>query len=166
MSYTTVLAVHPGEKVEELFELRNAWGSAPVIWEAMAQKYLGKGAFAAGDELWSLWKDKSIPVLLRTVHLFTFDRAYIVKKDFHRAAQDIREFFQVFPQPENHINHWFAIADYLETSPDVPAIGFHMTSVTENPFHDGWDEDTESYKPPDWSKCYSVYDEIQRSAEE
>ena len=31
MSYTTVLAVHPGEKVEELFELGNAWGSAPVI---------------------------------------------------------------------------------------------------------------------------------------
>ena len=163
MSYTTVLAVHPNEKVEDLFELRNAWGSAPVIWEAMAQQYLNKGAFGAGAELWGLWKNQNIPVLHRIVHLFTFDRAYISKKDFIRAANDIRAFLKDFPQPENHINHWFAIADYLETDPEVPAIGFHMTSVSENPFHGDWDEENETYGETDWSKCYSVYDEFKEA---
>ncbi len=165
MSYTTILAVYPGEKIEELFELGNAWGSAPVIWDVMAQKYLNKGAFGAGDELWGLWKDQKIPLLHRTVHLISFDRAFILKKDFKQAAQDIRAFLKDFPQPENHINHWFSIADYLEADPNVPAIGFHMTSVSENPFHGDWNEVDETYDPPKWSKCYSVYDEINGSVE-
>ncbi len=41
MSYTTVKAIWPGEKHEDLEELRNSHGSAPVIWGALSEKYLG-----------------------------------------------------------------------------------------------------------------------------
>ncbi|ENU07773.1 hypothetical protein [Acinetobacter calcoaceticus] len=171
MSYTTILAIHPEEKVEELFELGNAWGSAPVIWDAIAQKYLGKSNFMAatlgdsGAKLWALCRDESVPLLHRTVHLMTMDRMFIEKKDFKQAAQDIRAFLNDFPQPENHINHWPTIAEYLETEPEIPAIGFHMTSVSENPFYGEWDDESESYGNPDWTTCRSVYGSIQGSTE-
>ena len=171
MSYTTVLAVHPGEKVEELFELGNAWGSAPVIWDAMAQKYLDKPHFMAatfedsGEKLSALCRDESVPLVHRTLHLMTMDRMYIEKKDFKHAAQDIRAFLNDFPQPEDHINHWPAIADYLDTDPDVPAIGFHMTSVSDNPFHGDWDEENEDYGSLNWATCQSVYESIKGSVE-
>ncbi|VXA58245.1 conserved hypothetical protein [Acinetobacter proteolyticus] len=170
MSTTTVLGIYPNEKIEELFELNNSWGSAPVIWDAMAQKYLDKPHFMAatlqdeGAKLWALCSDESIPLLHRSVHLMTMDRKYIEKKDFQRASTDIRAFLQDFPQPENRINHWHAIADYLDSNPDVPAIGFHMTSVSDNPFHGNWNEEIESYEQPDWSTCQSVYACINESA--
>ncbi|HHP4838299.1 TPA: hypothetical protein ACSBZ9_002357 [Acinetobacter baumannii] len=171
MSETTVLAIYPNEKVEELFELKNAWGSAPVIWTAMAQKYLNASFtyHIHGNELWDLWKDKAIPLAHRAVHVMTFDRAYIVKQDFQRAVQDIRTFLNDFPQPSNHVNHWFAIADYLETNPDIPAVGFHMTSVSDSPFQGEWNEEKEEHEPPNWDDCYSVYgliDELESEAQE
>ncbi|MDC5046801.1 hypothetical protein OHW25_12790 [Acinetobacter baumannii] len=165
MSYTTVLAVYPNEKFEELFELRNAWGTAPVVWDAMAQTYLRKSNFmVCGNELWPLWKDKTIPEVHRAVHLITFDRAYIEKKDFQRAAADIRTFLKDFPPQENRVNHWTEIADYLETNPDVPAIGFHMTSVTENLYQGDWNEEIEDYDAPDWDRFYSVYSSLEEEA--
>lgn len=163
MSYTTVLAIYPNDKVEELFELGNAWGSAPVIWDVMAQKYLHKAHFMAatlvdnGEALWALCNDNSVPVLHRAVHLMTMDRLYIEAKDFKRAAADIRAFLSDFPQLEKRINHWPTIAEYLDTEPDIPAIGFHMTSVSDSPFNGDWDEENETYGPPNWSACRSVY---------
>ncbi|WP_353170914.1 hypothetical protein [Acinetobacter rudis] len=157
MSYTTILAIYPGEKIEEVLELNNAWGSAPFIWNAMAEKYLGKGAFSAGNELWALWKNPNIPLAYRKVHLMTFDRAYILKGDFLKAAEDIQIFLKDFGVNSDQVNHWGVIADLLETNPNYPAIGFHMTSVSENPFHGDWNDETEEYEQPNWSKCYSVY---------
>lgn len=39
MSYTTIVKIWPNEKIEYGEELRNSWGSAPVIWEAIYDKY-------------------------------------------------------------------------------------------------------------------------------
>lgn len=81
MSYTTIKALWPGEKHEDLKELRNSWGSAPIIWDTMCQKYCGTKPLAymdgALDCLWPRWKDLSIPKHHRSVLMMT-DRKSVV----------------------------------------------------------------------------------------
>jgi len=159
MSYTTIKAIWPGEKHEDLQELRNGWGSGPVIWDAMCQKYLGARDGVIG-KLWPLWKDQAIPEAHRAVLMMTYDRAYVTKKDYARAAADIRQFLQDFPPNDGRVNHWPALAALFETDPDIPAIGLHCTSVSEDPFQGPWNEEKEEYDPPDWEMCYDIYAEI------
>jgi hypothetical protein len=163
MSFTTVKAIWPGEKVEDLEELRNSHGSAPLIWNAFCMRYLGIESYyyasADLDRLWGKWKDLSIPESFRAVLMMTFDHAYISKKDYQRAADDIRAFLKEFPVSSDRANHWPSIARILENA-DAPAIGFQHTSVSDDPWQGRWDEEKEEYEPPDWSKAYSIYDEI------
>lgn len=163
MSYTTIKAIWPGEKHEDLQELRNSHGSAPVIWDAMCQKYLGTEPFmyfSVTDKLWPLWKDMSIPEHQRAVLFMTYDQVYVSKKDYARAAADIRKFLQDFPQSSERVNHWPAIAALFESDPDIPAIGLHCTSVSEDPFQGPWNEETEEYDQPDWSACNDIYADL------
>src|SRR3972149_39893 len=100
MSHTTVKAIYPNEKHENVSELSNAWGSAPYVWDNMVRKYLPnhEGWFYGKlDDLWPLWSDKKIPLHHRAVLMMTYDRAYIAKKDYTRAANDIRRFLVDFP---------------------------------------------------------------------
>lgn len=165
MSSTTVKAIWPGEKVEELEELPNSWGSAPAIWSALSDRYLGGGsawlagaADASAGGLWALVRDPRLAFCERACLAITFDHAYIAQKDFARAACDIREFLELHKSRiEGRVNHWPAIIDILDRS-DVPAIGFHMTSVSEDPWVGSYDEETDQHAPIDWDRVWSVYD--------
>ena len=161
MSYTTIKAVWPGEKHEDLEELRNGHGSAPVIWGAMCERYLGKRNqwLFESDQLWPLYKRQDIPSCLRAVLMMTYDRAYVERKDYAQAADDIEEFLRLLPPPESHVNHWPHIASLFRSNPDIPAIGFRCTSVSEDLFQGEWNEETESYEQPDWGRFWSVYDD-------
>jgi hypothetical protein len=161
MSHTTIKHIWPGDRAESAEELRNAWGAAPFIWAAMAERYLpgGKHWLIAASEhdsaLWRLDRDPRVPVHQRAVMVMTFDRFYIEKKDFARAAQDIRKVLIDFPNA--HVTcHWPAIASIFEEDRDVPAIGFHMTSVTNDLF-----EPTGSRKF-NWKKTGSVYKHVNK----
>lgn len=161
MSHTTVIAVWPGDRAEEYEELRNSHGCAPVIWGAMAEQYLGGRSnwLWKSEELWKLYKREDMQHCMRAVYFMTCDNAYIEKKDYARAAADIREFLRQFPPPGQHINHWPRIAETFESNPDVPAFGLRCTSVAENPWSGEWNDETEEYGPVDWKKAWSVYDE-------
>jgi hypothetical protein len=164
MSYTTIKAIWPGEKHQDIEELRNGHGSAPVIWGALAERYLGQGRYSwlvedrDASAIFGLYKSPRVPASLRAVLAMTFDRAYVEKKDYKAAARDIREFLRIAPAPADHVNHWPRIADLFDSDPDYPAIGLHCTSVSEDPFQGPWNEEKEDYDPPDWTQCYSVYD--------
>lgn len=163
MSYTTIKAIWPGEKHEDLQELKNSHGSAPVIWAALCEKYYGtKNYMMPGilDRLWPRWKNLSIPEHHRSVLMMTYDRAYVVKKDYARAAKDIRNFLTEFLLDRDYINHWPTIAKLYESDPDIPAIGLYCTSLSEDPFEGPWNEEKEEYEQPDWSKCYDLYAEL------
>jgi hypothetical protein len=162
MSYTTIKAIWPGEKHEDRGELRNAWGGAPLVWNALSARYLGSPhgwLMGNGKNLWALAGQSEIPEFVRRVLMMTFDRAYVLKKDYAKAAADIRKFLEEFPQSNDIVNHWPHIATLFESNPDIPAIGFHHTSVSEDPFRGKFDEETEEYAPTDWSRCWSIYDE-------
>ena len=74
-------------------------------------------------------------------------------------AGDLRKFFAEFPVDGNRVNHWPEIISIFENDPQYPAIGFWGTTTTDDPFSGGCDED-ENELPPDWDKCFDVYDEL------
>ncbi|HEX7909949.1 MAG TPA: hypothetical protein VF534_17915 [Paraburkholderia sp.] len=165
MSTTDVYAVWPGERHEEIAELRNGHGSAPVVWAKMFTRYVGGGFSRYPDseymfrteELWPLWKRMDIPKPLRAVLAITYDHVIVTRANYTRAAADVREFLSAFPVDPERVNHWPRIAEIFESNPDCPAIGFRWTSVCEDPFNGDWNEEIEDYDPPDWSQKWDVY---------
>ncbi|AIJ07022.1 MULTISPECIES: hypothetical protein [Edwardsiella] len=161
MSYSTVVSVWPGEKSEELEELQNAYGSGPVIWNDMAVRYLGMARNSYTweiDKVWPLPKRMDIPEHNRAVLAMTYDNMIVVREDYARAAQCIRQYLIDFPADERYVNHWPRIAEIFESNPESPAIGLWLTSVCENPFTGEWNEDADEYDQPDWSKYWNVFE--------
>lgn len=159
MSYTTILNIYPGERFEEREELRNGWLTAPIVWDHIWGRYGVKRHeydtwMLAGDRFWDIQHDERLSSPDRTLFHMTFDRFYIASKDFARAAADIDAFIADGPR---NSGHWPHIHDLLLSAPDVPAIGFHWTSVAENPFAGLWNEDAEDYDPIDWSTATDLY---------
>jgi len=168
MSCMTVYKLTPGAGYEELEEMRNGNGSAPVVWSAMTARYLTPGSpnswlFSRTDDLWKLWRREDIPQALRAVLGMTYDNTYVERAHYARAAADIRAFLAEFPADAQFVNHWPRIAEIFESAPDCDGIGFNWTSVNENPFQGPWDEDLEEYGPTDWSKKWSFYLEFDRA---
>lgn len=159
-----MIGVWPGDKAETMKEFRNSWGSAPIIWDVFCQRHLGTHPYSFMqhiDEMWPVYKKPEVPEFAKAVILMTYDNALIYRKDFARAAEDLRWFLDVYRIPEDRVNHWYAIIEILEHNPDVPAIGFWMTSVVENPFQGPFDEELDDYRSPDWSRYWDVYAEVQ-----
>jgi len=160
MSYSQMKAVFLGDRVEVLEEFKNSHGTAPVIWGSLCERYLNTGNWLfAGDALWTIHKRADIPMHQRMVMMMTYDNMVVLKKDYKKAAQNIFAFLQDFPPKLGYVNHWERIAEIFESDPDCPAIGFHFTSVNEDPFNGPWNEEIEDYDPPNWEKYWSVYDE-------
>lgn len=169
MSYTTVKAIWPGEKHVDLQTLRNSHGSAPVIWDFFGQRYLGlkpHSWLSVTEKLWPLWKRQDIPEAYRAIFLLTFDRAYVIKKDYARMARDIRQFLQDHPGNPEYVNHWPMLAEFFESDPDYPAIGLHVNSVLDDPFSGPWNEEKEEYDQIDWTTAYDFYAELDGLKEE
>jgi hypothetical protein len=164
-----IKAVYPGDKTEDFMDLQNAWGTAVVIWSIMTHAYFDVPSTEWLNHLDALWKlayRKDIPEHHRAVLMMTFDRAFVLRKDYHRAAKDIEHFFDDFPYSSDYVNHWPTIIRVFEANHFIPAIGFHMTSVSVNPFEGPYDEKTETYLPFDWSMAYDVYEELNKSLDE
>lgn len=163
MSHTTIIHVYPGEKVENGEELRNSYGSAPIVWDYLIKKHINPYATMmnekAIDELWKLWKNPKVPIHQRAVLMMTFDRAYVSKDYYRRAAQDIRMFLRDNPT-FGVVNHWYHILDIFESDPNIPAIGLWCTSVSVNPFWGDYDDEKEQYQPPNWNECHDIYKEL------
>lgn len=162
MSRTTILSIWPFRRIEDLMELRNSWGFAPVIWGALSKEYLGHEMRLGEDmeELWQLYKRDDIPLSHRAVLCMTFDNAYISSRNYKEAAAHIDQFLKDFPTTLGRVNHWPEIACMFEKVPDCPAIGFHATSVSERPFQGHWNECIEDYETFDWTKAYNIYNDL------
>jgi hypothetical protein len=163
MSFTNVYAVWPGDRHNELAELRNGHLGAPIVWGEIFAKHCDvsespypKSAYMfRTEELWPLWKRTDIAKHQRAVLGMTYDNAYIEREHYSRAAADIRATISDLELPAH--SHWPRIADIFESNPDCPAIGFRWTSVCEDPFKGEWDEEAEDYGPPDWKQKWSMY---------
>ena len=165
MSTTSMIALHPGTGSEILEEFRNAYGSAPYVWSAVGQRYLGMSEhefFSRSEEIWPLYKRPDMPRHQRAVLFMSYDNAVVTQEHYAQAAQDIRAFLADFPPNPDQVNHWASIALIFESNPDCPAIGFWMTSVSENPFEGPWNDETEAHDEPDWTQFWSAYREVEK----
>lgn len=172
MSYSMLKAIYPGDRVEDLLEMRNSYGTAPYVWAAVADRYLGvKEAYSypgkgwmqlacEGDTLWNLWKRQDIPEEHRAVFMFTFDRLYVAREDYPRMAAAIERFLADFPNPVGYVNHWSLIANIFKTNTAIPGIGLHCTSVSEDPFEGKWNKEKEDYDPLDWATVFDIYGQL------
>ncbi|EEN1949906.1 hypothetical protein C4O04_05105 [Salmonella enterica subsp. enterica serovar Poona] len=158
MSYTSVIYVWPGEKSDVAEELRNAWGSVPVVWDHMAKRYFGKSWWSCMDTLWLFARRQDIPFEHRAVLAMTYDRMYVKREHYELAAQCIRQYLAQFPTNDGRVNHWPRIAEIFESNPDCPAIGLWCTSACENPFSGEWNDELGDYGQPDWSRFWSLFD--------
>lgn len=166
MSYSTVYGLWPGkQKKAKLTELRNAWGMAPVVWDVIAQLYLGAKPYCWGqcmDRMWPLAEQADVLLVDRALLRMTFDTRYIVAKDVKRAIDDIAIFLHAHRGmiDSAHINHWPAYAEVLVTqwSSKPQAFGVHHTSVSVNPWAGPYNPKTEDYGPFDWKRAASVYE--------
>ena len=165
MSTTTVKSVWPGERTEDLEELRNSHGSAPVVWNEMAKRYLGLKDFEYlrhGDEIWPIYKRADMPAHHRVVLMMTYDYAIVMKANYAQAATDIRAFLADSPLLQEYANHWPRIAQLFASEPECPAIGFHMTSVSDDPFQGKYNEEIDDYDAPDWEQYWDAYAEASK----
>ena len=168
MSHSTLQAIWPGEKHENVREYRNSHGTAPIVWGEFCVKYLKREQYwwlhnstgPKGFELWNLWKDKAIPESHRAVLLFTLDHAYVSKPNYRRFAKDLRAFLDDTLISANCMNHWPEIAQFFEMDRDYPAVGLWCTSVTSDPYTGPYNEKTFDYDPFDWSKAFDLYAEL------
>lgn len=165
MSRTTMQAIWPGERHDNFLELRNSYGSGPVIWEPICGEYLGttksydypaKGWMQRLDELWPLYARQDIPEYIRAVLCLTYDRFYVLKEHYARMANDIRLFMERYPR-SGGAYHLPAIAELFASGPDYPAIAMWCTSVTSDPFEGQYNKEKEDYDPFDWDTSESLY---------
>jgi hypothetical protein len=164
MSHTIIKAVLPTGRVVDLDRLNKAIGATPVIWNDLAVRHLGAESWAYSSHLEgieALFERQDIPAHQRAVLAMTGENALVFRGDFARAATDIRQYLGDFPPEAGRIHHWSRIAEIFEGAPNVEAIGFHMSSVNEDPFRGKWNEKHEDYDPPDLKEFWSVYGEMQ-----
>lgn len=126
-------------KTKEIAEFRNGWGTAPVIWGYLLEKYLhlDKLAWFGNDEnqkkLWKLITDSSVPTNLRLVLGLTLDDAicpYVKKDELAKACQEVFE----FTYDSKSVNHWKSVGESLKLcKPDKKMIGIALscTSVAD-----------------------------------
>ena len=92
--------------------------------------------------------------------MLTFDRAYVLKKYYLRAARDIRFSLSELAIKSDRVNHWPRIAKIFESNPNIPAIGLWCTSVSDDPFEGPWNEEEEKYELLDWNTAFDLYKDL------
>lgn len=165
MSYTTVYGIRFGEAAEEAATLKNSWGSAPVIWDTLCKKWLGRDSWLSDNQdLWNLALDARLPEYERALLAMTFDRSYVSAENIDKAIGHVREWLANHKEDPDRVNHWPAIIDIMiDLDAKNQGIAFHMTSVSADDYWEGeWDEEKEENASVNWDLTLEVYDYIER----
>lgn len=129
MSYTTTYQLFR-TKVNALSEHRNGWGSAPLVWTYLEEKYLPKieySRMAMGrmQEVWDLYKDPRLAEHERFALYATYDYSYCEREHLSRGADLLDTFAaEAAAALPSHVNHWSRIAaDYRNAGRDGRMLG-------------------------------------------
>ena len=161
MSVSTLVGIRESGEHCYALELRNSWGSAPLVWNALAMKYLGKGDYQGLDcveDIVPALNDADAPRHHCILMALTFNRCVVTRKDFSEVAEAIDEFLVDFPVPGDRVNHWPTIARFFRET-DEEAVGIWHTSVSESPY-DVWDEDMDESTPVPIGGLFDVIEAV------
>lgn len=151
MGYCEIIPIKNGEPQDGI-EFHNPWRGASRIWDSLFDQYLkdpekeydswlSNFRKDQGQPLWDLAKRDDLSMPERSVHAFTFDRAYVLKSDFTRLANDLRVFEEMYPVDfPSHLSAWAETIEAL----DAEAVALRATSVSENPWYYYNEEDDET----------------------
>lgn len=142
MSYTSMMMFR-GRKPKTEIRYGNSWGGSARIWDALFDKYLKDpklpyDTWLTGGEkaqaLWGLAKREDLPMFERAVHTSTFDRAFVLRKDFARFCADLRAFDAAYlvQQRVSHLVKW--AEDIEKCDAKTQAVAFYHNSISDNPW--------------------------------
>lgn len=134
MSYCALVLFGEDGTPQNEIEFRNAWGGAARIWGSLYERYVNPEGNWMRDTkaLWALADDPRLADFERDVLVSTFDNVVVPRTAFHRMASALRRFVQEHPVPGrvDHLSEWAVVFE----SSGCRAIGFHHTSVSDNPW--------------------------------
>lgn len=140
MSHTTTYKLFR-TKVTEIGEHRNGWGSGPLVWDYLEEKYLPKLEYSrmilGGDkmrEVWGLASDDRLAKHEKVALVATFDWSYCPTHRLTYAAEMLKRFYEesssVMP---DRANHWSSIADdYIAAGKDKRMLGVCISCTSVN----------------------------------
>lgn len=148
-------------------EYRNGWGSAPICWDFLAEKYFPDVNFTDFNRpnyvgfdrkwkmVWGLASDTQVSDEERMALMFTFDNAYVPVKHLKEAGEALKKFYGLCRDwSEGKVNHWDAIGDELirlsgrKLHYQARGVGLSRTSV-----NDIWSGDN----PDSLEKAWSIF---------
>lgn len=96
---------------------RNGWGSGPVAWDWIGERYIAEKPIYSGDrryleKVWALHSDKRLSADERIVLLMTFDRAYVPLDKCKEAGDSCVTFWERSHNGER-VNNWGDIGQFL-----------------------------------------------------
>lgn len=141
MSESSIIAFREGRAAESIGEFQNARGGYIRIWKSLFECYVKRDddprdTFLRcleenADRLWRLVGDPRLDDYERSVLCATYDRFIVVQENFGRFVTDLRAFATRHPtKGRDHLQEWATVIENC----DAEAIGFHHTSVNENPW--------------------------------
>jgi hypothetical protein len=136
MSYSTLYAIYR-TTATDLREYRNSWGTGPLIWDFLCQRYLDMPGWSLTNDarLWKLAVDPSVPAGLRACHVLTFDYALVSREMLPDMAALVAEGAALFADfAADRANHFPAIAADLASiklSKKAIGAGLNCTSVAD-----------------------------------
>lgn len=107
------------KSTRHLAEFRNGWGSAPVAWDYLADRYIAERPVYAMSEdhlkrVWALAADERLTRDERFELMLTFDRAFVPLANLAEAGRACVAFAEASePKSPHVVNHWRAIGARL-----------------------------------------------------
>lgn len=142
-------------------ELRNGWGSAPVLWRHLVVRFLGREQHdylrSGGNdsELWDLARDPRVPVSLRLAHAFCCDQAVCPVDRLKELAEACERVYEVTANSQG-VNHWQSIAALLrEHKPRARQIGVGLSCTSVCDPWSGW-------KPQNTQAVWDIFPYVER----
>lgn len=162
---TSDLYVLFGKSTRHFAEFRNGWGSAPIAWDYLADRYIAeKPAYSLSGEhmkrVWALASDPRLSRAERIVLMLTFDRAFVPLAHLLDAAEACIAFGAAC-EDGRRANHWPAIGEALRRAHETN-LGRHARGICLSctSVSDPWIDPT----PAQLAEAWSIYEEPELAA--
>lgn len=151
-----------GKSVRHWSEHRNGWGSAPVVWDYLGDKYIPeKPTYSLNQDhlrkVWALSKGDGLSDAEMAALMFTFDDAYVPRANLNEVA----DWFDIFAAEviadsnyANRANHWAAFAEeFREIAATVKDYRLRGVCISCTSVNDIWGNDDGSRVARAWPIC-------------
>lgn len=147
MSATEIYGVQSNGEIVYIGETRNAFRGAMHVWDTLCTKYgIGGGMFGGYQELWKLADKGVLTPSENIVMKSTFDNVVVKKENIPGLLAAFREYGREYSN-SSYLEQAGLVEEFVVSDEAMAGVCWNQTSVNENPWIDGYDEETEEYIP-------------------